>query len=291
MELGLHHLGPDMGPRALRASGLKQRLEALGHCIVDKGDLEIKAKESSVKGSKKSFFFDEIQSYCETISALGKQFLKEDSLPLFIGGDHSISMGSIAGVAQHYKESTNKKIGVIWFDAHADMNTPVSSESGNVHGMSLAALLGSKGFETLKGGPFVEAKHVCVIGARDVDPKEKKVVKQEGVHVISMKELDKIGIHAATQKAIEIAGTGTAGIHLSLDLDGLDPSIAPGVSTPVQGGLTFRESHLFCEMLYDSGLLRAVDLVELNPLKDNCNQTGLLALGLMESLFGKQILS
>ncbi|MFT7620736.1 MAG: arginase, partial [Planctomycetota bacterium] len=214
------------------------------------------------------------------------------SLPVFLGGDHSIAAGTIAGVASHFK-AKNEKLGLIWFDAHTDMNTPATSPSGNVHGMPLASLLGY-GSEALNavGGdePAIDASNVYVIGARDVDENEKKMVVKSGINVFSMKEVDSLGMAEVSRLAIEGASKGTAGIHLSFDIDGLDPMVAPGVGTPVRGGINFREAHLLMELISDSQLLTSVDIVELNPVEDVRNQTADAVVHLMQSVFGRRIL-
>ena len=236
-------------------------------------------------------YLAEIAKTCTHIHDEAKEAMARGSLPLFLGGDHSIAAGTIAGVSSHFR-AKGEEVGVIWFDAHADMNTPETSPSGNVHGMPLAALLGYGAPEMVDiggRGPSLKPENVVIIGARDVDENEKRIVAESGVQVFSMKEVDLLGMAEVTMRAIEIAGEGTGGIHLSFDIDGCDPDFAPGVGTPVRGGINYREAHLFMELLADSGRLSSMDVVELNPTRDLRNKTAEAVVHLVQSAFGRTI--
>lgn len=292
MDLGANLRGVDMGPSALRIAGIGSKIAALGHELIDRGEISLKSRVTLPKDGGSAKYIDEIVEVCLRLHDVAMDTKERGALPVFLGGDHSIAAGTIAGVASHYRKS-NEKLGVIWFDAHTDMNTPATSPSGNVHGMPLASLLGY-GSEALNavGGdePCIDAKNVFVIGARDVDDSEKEMVARSGINVFSMKEIDRLGMAEVTKRAIEGAAAGTAGIHLSFDIDGLDPIVAPGVGTPVRGGISFREAHLFMELLADSKKLTSMDIVELNPVEDVRNQTADAVVHLIQSAFGRRII-
>lgn len=292
MDLGANLRGVDMGPSALRIAGIGSKIAALGHKVVDRGEVDLRSRVSLPNDESSAKYIDEIVEVCERLHDVAKDAKDRGSLPVFLGGDHSIAAGTVAGIASHFREK-NDKLGVIWFDAHTDMNTPATSPSGNVHGMPLASLLGY-GSEALNavGGdaPAVDPKNVYVIGARDVDDSEKEMVVKSGVNVFSMTEVDRLGMAEVSRRAIEGASKGTAGIHLSFDIDGLDPQVAPGVGTPVRGGISFREAHLLMELIADSRLLTSVDIVELNPVLDVRNETAEAVVHLMQSVFGRRIL-
>ncbi len=292
MDLGANLRGVDMGPSALRIAGIGTKIAALGHDLIDRGEISLKSRVTLPKDGGSAKYIDEIVEVCVRLHDVAKEAKGRGALPVFLGGDHSIAAGTIAGVATHYREK-NEKLGVIWFDAHTDMNTPATSPSGNVHGMPLASLLGY-GSEALNavGGdePCIDPQNVFVIGARDVDDSEKEMVAKSGINVFSMKEVDRLGMAEVTKRAIEGASAGTAGIHLSFDIDGLDPIVAPGVGTPVRGGISFREAHLFMELLADSNKLTSMDIVELNPVEDVRNQTADAVVHLIQSAFGRRII-
>ena len=292
MDLGANLRGVDMGPSALRIARIAEKLEALGHQVEDQGEISLKSRVALPRDSSSARYLDEIVDVCTRLHDVARASRGRGKTPVFLGGDHSIAAGTIAGIASHYRDR-GEKLGVIWFDAHTDMNTPETSPSGNVHGMPLASLLGY-GSDALNnvGGvvPAIDPEHVFVIGARDVDDSEREMVKKSGIKVFSMKEVDRLGMAEVTRRAIEGASRGTAGIHLSFDIDGLDPQVAPGVGTPVRGGISFREAHLFMELLSDSGLLTSADIVELNPVQDTGNQTADAVVHLVQSVFGRRIL-
>jgi arginase len=291
LDLGASRRGVDMGPSALRVTGLARQLAELGHEVVDTGDVDVPLPEECGVGVASMRYSEPIRQVCEDLCARTAEALKAGRTPIILGGDHSIAMGSIGGVAKHFR-AAGKKIGVIWFDAHGDMNTPDSSPSGNVHGMPLAASLGL-GHESLTGiggfSPKVDPAHTVLVGIRDLDSREKRLIADSGVRVITMKEIDQRGVSATMADAIRVAGEGTAGIHVSFDIDSCDPSVAPGVGTPKRGGLSYREAHLCLELIADSNLLLAVDMVEVNPIFDTRNSTAEFGAELICSALGQQI--
>ncbi|MCB9831339.1 MAG: arginase [Planctomycetes bacterium] len=292
MDLGANLRGVDMGPTALRIAGIEEALASLGYEVHDHDEVELKSRVALPRDSSSAKYVEEIVKVCGRLHDIAREAMARPCLPIFLGGDHSIAAGTIAGVSRHFRDR-GQTLGVIWFDAHADMNTPETSPSGNVHGMPLSALIGygDPGMTTIGGlAPAVDPEHVVIIGARDVDDNEKRIVAESGVTVFSMKEIDILGMGEVTRRALEIAGSETDGIHLSFDIDGLDPDVAPGVGTPVRGGVSFREAHLFMELLADSGLLVAMDLVELNPVRDECNRTAEAVVHLVQSAFGRAII-
>ncbi|WP_067930044.1 arginase [Alicyclobacillus kakegawensis] len=287
-DYGQGRRGVDMGPSAIRYAGLKEKLERLGYTVKDLGDVPVPTPETRRIEHEKLKYLSEVISVCEALADKVREVVAADRTPVVLGGDHSIAIGSLAGLA-----TAGKNFGLIWFDAHGDMNTHETTPSGNIHGMPLAASLGL-GHESLTRlagvSPKVKADRVVLVGARSIDGDEANLIRQAGIHVFTMAEIDRMGMDAVMQKAIEIASDGTDGIHLSLDLDGLDPMFAPGVGTPVNGGVTYREGHLAMELLAASGKLLSVDVVEVNPILDHRNQTGRMAVELVESLFGKRVL-
>ena len=293
IDLGAGRRGVDMGPSAMRIAGLSAMLDDLGYEVHEAGTVTASGPETSEPGETRTRYLAEITGVCGRAFALVKRSLEERSLPLVLGGDHSQSIGTVSAVAAHFAK-TDESIGVIWVDAHTDMNTPETTPSGNVHGMALAVLTGQGGPEELQRiagfTPAVHPGNVCVLGAREVDDEEKEIVKESGIRVFTMAEIDERGMAASMDEAIARVTSGTAGFHLSLDLDGIDPMIAPGVGTPVAGGLTYREAHLVCEKAARSGKLLSLEVVELNPVRDAENQTGRLAVGLLASALGKTIL-
>jgi arginase len=292
LDLGGNRRGVDMGPSALRIAGLGERLMSLGVQVFDMGDLVAPTPETKSFGDPHKKYIRDIARVCERLYKSSLAALDKGGLPLVLGGDHSLAAGSVAASADYLRRD-GKTMGLIWVDAHGDMNTPSSSGSGNVHGMPLASLLGSEPVELSRIGGFspkVVPEHTVLIGIRNLDDHEKQIVRESRVHVFTMKDIDRNGIAAVTEKALAIAEDGTAGVHVSFDLDVCDPAIAPGVGTPVKGGLDYREAHMVMEIIADSGLLRALDLVEVNPILDDRNTTATLGVELALSALGQKII-
>ncbi len=289
IDLGAGRRGVDMGPSALRIAGIADEIRGIGHRLVELGTITAGGIETTESGSNGLPFLSEISRVAEGTRAAVAQGLKAGCLPLVLGGDHSLSIGSVAAVADHHRQR-GAPVGVIWVDAHADMNQPGNSPTGNIHGMSLAVLLGH-GDERLVGAePSLRPENVSILGARSIDPGERALITELGVRVFTMSEIDERGVGACMDEALRRAGAETAGFHLSLDLDALDPRLAPGVGTPEQGGLTYREGHLVCEKASRSGQLLSLEVVELNPVLDDRNLTAAIAVGLVASALGKSIL-
>jgi arginase len=292
LDLGGNRRGVDMGPSAFRIAGLAERLTALGITVVDDGDLVAPIPEVKSEGDPRKKYIREIARLCERLYKTSLGALEKGAMPLVLGGDHSLAAGSVAATADFVRR-TGGSIGVIWVDAHGDMNTPASSTSGNVHGMPLASLLGPEPAELSRIGGFspkVMPEHTVLIGIRNLDEREKEIVRGAGVHVFTMKDIDRAGIATVVEQALGFAGKGTSGVHVSFDLDVCDPSIAPGVGTPVKGGLDYREAHMAMEIIADSGLLLSLDLVEVNPILDDRNTTAILGVELAASALGQKIL-
>ena len=292
LDLGGNRRGVDMGPSAFRIAGLAERLSALGAAVVDHGDVVAPIPETKSSGDPRKKYIREITRVCEKLYRTSLGVLEKGGLPLVLGGDHSLAAGSVAATADFVRRE-NKPLGLIWVDAHGDMNTPASSDSGNVHGMPLASLLGPEPAELSRIGGFspkVMPEHTVLIGIRNLDEREKEIVRASNVHFFTMKDIDRNGIAAVVEQALSIAGKNTAGVHVSFDLDVCDPTIAPGVGTPVKGGLDYREAHMVMEMVADSGLLRALDLVEVNPILDDRNMTAILGAELASSALGQKII-
>jgi arginase len=292
LDLGGGRRGVDMGPSAFRIAGLGERLAALGVPVTDKGDLEVPIPETRDAGDPRRRYIAEIAQVCEALYDSALASLNAGALPLVLGGDHSLGAGSVAATAAYTREKGDK-LGLIWVDAHGDMNTPASSGSGNVHGMPLAALLGPEPAELSGIGgfsPTIDPGHVVLIGVRNLDEQEKQRVRDSRIHVFTMKDIDRAGIASVMEQAIALAGGEGAGLHVSFDLDVCDPSIAPGVGTPVKGGLDYREAHMVMEMLADAGRLLALDMVEVNPTLDIRNNTADLGTELVLSALGMKIL-
>ena len=292
LDLGGNRRGVDMGPSALRIAGLGERLSAMGIPVVDTGDLVAPIPETKSFGDPHKKYIREIARVCEKLYRTSLSALEKGALPLVLGGDHSLGAGSVAASADYLRRS-EKAVGLLWIDAHGDMNTPATSESGNVHGMPLAALLGPEPAELSRIGGFspkILPRHTVLIGIRNLDDREKERIRDSGVHVFTMKDIDRSGIAAVVEQALAIAGADTGGVHVSFDLDVCDPAIAPGVGTPVKGGLDYREAHMVMEIVADSGLLRALDLVEVNPILDDRNMTAILGVELALSALGQKII-
>lgn len=294
IDLGAGRRGVDMGPSAIRLAGLRDALEAMGLQVREVGTVHAPEPEEMDPGESRTRYLREVTDVCVRARDLVRRALAEGYLPLILGGDHSLSMGTVAGVAAHYRKSEGRPVGVLWVDAHTDMNTPETTPSGNIHGMSLAVLTGRGGprplMELSGAVPAVPVAACSVLGARDVDPGERAAVREAGLEVITMSEVDERGMAACVDRALARVTDGTAGIHLSFDLDGVDPLVAPGVGTPVPGGFSYREAHLICEKVARTGRLVSLEIVELNPVLDLENRTGRLAVGLITSALGKTIL-
>jgi arginase len=292
MDLGQSRRGVDMGPSALRVAGLQARIKQLGLQVEDVGNIEVKQPEEMPVGEKRAKYLQEIAETCQDLAVAVEESLQEDFLPLVLGGDHSIASGVAAGASDFYRKQ-KKEIGYIWLDAHGDMNTPESSPSGNVHGMPLAAIMGYGAPELvdlLGFKPKAEPGNIVIVGARDLDAQERKIVKKSGVHVFTMRDIDERGMREVMSDALKYAMDDTAGVSVSLDMDFVDPADAPGVGTPVRGGVTYREAHLAMEMIADSEAMISMEIVEINPVIDEHNRTALLGVELVLSGLGKKIL-
>jgi arginase len=281
-----------MGPSAFRVADLQKHLEELGHEVKDLGDLRVAIQETQGPGDPRLKYLKEIKEVCEALRDRVYDARKKGQVPLVLGGDHSIAMGTIAGLAKYHHER-KEQVGLIWFDAHADCNTAETSPSGNIHGMPLAAALGlgAPSLVNLAGfSPMIDGARAALVGIRDVDVVERPNVKASGVGAFTMRDVDERGMRSVMEEAIKRAASGTVGIHVSFDADGMDPDYAPGVGTPSPGGLSYREAHLAMEMLADTGKVISAEFVEVNPVLDSQNGTAKLAVGLLASLLGKKIL-
>jgi len=292
LDLGQSRRGVDMGPSAVRVAGLEARLEALGHIVEDGGNVAVAIPEQKTEGQANAKYLKEITATCTKHAELVLKTMDSGLVPLALGGDHSMAAGTVSGVAEYYRRQ-NQKIGLLWIDAHADINTPESSPSGNVHGMPLAAILGLGPPELaniFNFSPKVEAKNSVLVGVRDIDAIEKQNVRRAGIEVFTMRDIDERGMRTVMEEALRMAGQGTAGYHVSVDMDWVDPEDAPGVGTPVRGGATYREAHLAMEIIADHGRMLSLEIVEVNPVIDEHNRTADLAVELALSAFGKKIL-
>ena len=292
LDLGGGRRGVDMGPSAFRIAGLADQIAALGRTVVDKGNVQAPIRELHHEADNRKKYIHEIAGVCRELYNAALESLTQGALPLVLGGDHSLAAGSVAASADWVRQTSEQPLGLIWIDAHGDMNTPDTSSSGNVHGMPLAALLGHEPSELASIGtnPSISPEHTVLIGIRNIDEEEKEQILASGIHTFTMKDIDRSGIAAIAERAIAIATAGTGGVHVSLDLDVCDPAIAPGVGTPVKGGFNYREAHMMMELVSDSQRLIALDLVEVNPTLDLRNTTAEFATELALSALGKNIL-
>jgi arginase len=292
LDLGAGRRGVDMGPSAIRVARLNQRLTSLGYGVEDLGNVAVDQPENSPVGPEQARYLSQIAGTCRRLAQTVAKTADSGAFPVVLGGDHSVAIGTIAGMSRHLRRR-RQKLGLIWVDAHADMNPPETSPSGNVHGMPLACTigLGPKPLSRLLGyAPKVSPRNVVLLGVRDVDQLEKPHVRDSGVRAFTMRHIDERGVVTVLREALEIAGSDTGGIHVSFDMDAVDPREAPGVGTPVPGGLTYREAHLVMEILCDSGKVVSTEMVEVNPVMDESNRTAELAVELIMSVMGTRIL-
>jgi arginase len=292
LDLGSDRRGVDMGPSAMRVANINKRVASLGYEVEDLGNVPVDQPESLPEGPRLAKYLPQIAAACERLGTMVERVADDDKAPLVLGGDHSIAIGTVAGMSRHFRKK-KKRMGLLWVDAHADMNTPQTSPSGNIHGMPLACCIGMGPDELSKlfgFSPKVQPKNVALVGLRDVDILERPHVRESGVRAFTMRDIDERGLRAVMEQAIGIASDGTLGFHLSLDMDFVDPQYAPGVGTVVRGGATYREAHLAMEMICDSGHLVSMEVVEVNPVIDEVNRTADLAVELVMSALGKKIL-
>lgn len=292
MDLGASRRGTDMGPSAMRIAGLGAAIRGMGYTLAREEDINVPAMETRSLEDSKARFKPQILSVCTQLAERVKELMDAGEFPLVIGGDHSIAMGTVSGISAHYR-ARGEEMGLIWFDAHGDMNIPGVSPSGNIHGMPLAHLLG-RGDPDLAGilgfSPKLNPEKVVLIGIRDIDAGERKIINESGIHVFTMRDIDEHGMAKVARKAMEIVTTGTAGFHVSFDVDGCDPSVIPGSGTLVHGGVRYREAHLLLEYCADSRMLTSMEVVELNPFIDIGNISAERMLHLITSALGKSIL-
>lgn len=292
LDLGANMRGANMGPAAVRIAHIHDKIRHLGHAVVDDGDIFVEVRERIAREVRDINYLPLIVKVCAELAARTEQAVSKGDIPMTIGGDHSIAIGSIGGAIRAYRKR-QEKMGLIWFDAHADINAPDTSPSGNIHGMPLAVLLG-RGFpelvEIAADGEGVRPQNVCLVGVRSIDDDERKICRDFNIHCFTMREIDERGMLAVMKDAISAASKGTEGIYVSFDLDGIDPQYAPGVSTPVTGGLSYREAHLALELIAETRKLAGLDLVELNPMTDIDHKTAHLAVELAQSALGKSII-
>jgi len=292
LDLGAGRRGVDMGPSALRLAGLNQKLSTLGYEVEDLGNVSVAQQESVPSSTDNARYLPQIAATCEKLAAKVENAIETGKFPLVLGGDHSIAVGTVSGVSHAFRKRS-VSIGLIWVDAHADMNTPETSPSGNVHGMPLACCVG-RGPRELTDifdyCPKVDGKNVALVGIRDVDITERPIVRESGATAFTMRDIDELGLREVMKQAIAIASQGTEGFHLSFDMDFVDPMEAPGVGTPVRGGVTYREAHLAMETICDCSQMVSMEIVEVNPVLDEVNRTALLGVELVMSAMGKKIL-
>jgi arginase len=292
MDLGSGRRGVDMGPSAIRIAGLDDRLVQLGHKVVDEGDIVIKNMEELKVGQESARYLGEIARAAGVLARKVERIMSVGHFPLILGGDHSIAVGTVSGIAS-FARSRGMRPGLLWIDAHGDINTPETSPTGNIHGMPLAALLGFGPAELIGVGgppPKLDPANVVLVGIRSLDAGEKKRLKETGVQVHTMSDVDRHGVHRVMEKALARVTAGTDYVHVSFDLDAVDPTVAPGVGTPVKGGLDYREAHLIMEVIADAGVMTSLEMVEVNPILDQGNASAAFAVELVQSAFGKKIL-
>jgi len=292
MDLGADRRGVDMGPSALRIAGIDDRIAALGYTIVDEGDISVEVPEVLKIADPHLKYLPEIARACEKLSRKVRSVLRDGSFPLVLGGDHSMAIGTIAGVAGWCREA-KRRLGVLWIDAHSDINIPGTSPSGNIHGMPVAASIGLGAPElTGVGGRFqkLDPTNIVMIGLRSVDSGERHLIRERGIRTYTMTDIDRLGMHTVMQESLHYLSERCDHLHVSFDLDSVDPSIATGVGTPVPGGLTYREAHLVMEMIAEAGVLGSLEVAEVNPILDTMNYSAQLASDLVASAFGKNIL-
>jgi arginase len=292
LDLGAGRRGVDMGPSAIRCASLGQRLALLGYKVEDLGNIDVEQPERVSSGPRKARYLPQIADTCMRLASMVGSAAAQGKFPVVLGGDHSVAIGTVSGMSNHFRRK-KKSLGLLWIDAHPDMNTPQTSPSGNVHGMPLACCIGlgpRKLTHLFDYAPKVDPKNVALIGLRDVDQMERPHVRNSGVRAFTMRDIDERGLRAVMEEALEIASAGTEAFHVSLDMDAVDPQQAPGVGTPVRGGLSYREAHLAMEMINDTGRMASVEVVEVNPVIDEANRTALLAVELLTSAMGKRIL-
>ena len=292
LDLGAGRRGVDMGPSAIRVAGLDDRLAALGYMVEDWGNLPVEQPESLPAGHPRARYLPQIAHACRLLARTVEKASKQGLVPLVLGGDHSVAVGTVSGVSRALR-AKRQSLGLIWIDAHADMNTPETSPSGNVHGMPLACCIGQGPPELTRlygYAPKVDPAHAVLVGVREVDQLEKPHVRKSGVRAFTMRDIDERGLPAIMKEAIRIASEGTAGFHVSLDMDAVDPHEAPGVGTAVRGGITYREAHLAMELICDARHMTSMEVVEVNPVIDQANRTAMLAVELVMSALGKRIL-
>lgn len=290
-DLGANMRGANIGPSAVRIAGLHEKLKMLGLRIDERGDIAVPLREILSPQEVQEMHRSSIRDICSKLSDEVLLSLKSGFKPIVLGGDHSLAVGTITGVSQFAREQ-NAHMGLIWIDAHADMNTPLTTHTGNIHGMPLSTVLGEGHKDLVQLGGFspkVNPKNVALIGIRTLDSEEKNICKQSGIRYFTMREIDERGMHAVMSEALKVATDGTLGFHLSFDLDGIDPLYAPGVSTPVTGGISLREAHLALEMMADTGKVLSMEFVEFNPMRDVEHKTAGLIVDLIQSALGKSI--
>lgn len=292
LDLGASRRGTDAGPSAFRIAGLSRAVKRLGYEVTAETDIPVPLMESRNTDKSKTRFKEEILAVCESLAGVSFQAMQNEEIPVVIGGDHSIAMGTVSGISAYFRQQ-QQELGLIWFDAHGDMNLPDTSPTGNVHGMPLAHLLGhgDPDLASVFGShPAVKPEHVALIGIRDIDRGEREIIRKSGINAFTMRDIDEQGMSAIARQALEVVNRGTAGFHVSFDLDGCDPSVIPGSGTLVPGGVSYREAHLLLELCAEDGRLSSLEVVELNPFIDHGNISAERAVALVQSALGRSIL-
>ncbi|MBX6378980.1 MAG: arginase [Clostridia bacterium] len=285
LDLGGSRRGTDMGPSAIRYARLQESLTAAGLEVIDRGDVPVPVPETLARGDERAHFVEAVAEACERLADWVEEALREGAVPVVLGGDHSIAIGTVSGAVRALGE-----VGLVWFDAHGDFNTPETSPTGNVHGMPVAVLVGRGHPRLLQAARPLSEASVVLVGVRDLDPGEREALRRSDVHVFTMREIDELGVATVVRRAVALAARGGRRVVASVDLDVVDPMYAPGVATPVPGGLTYREAHLAMEILAEAGVLVALEVVEVNPILDTGNRTAALAVELVASALGQRIL-